>query len=117
MSESLLTMRKECEILGIDPTSDLISFMESELRRKGEDYNYNDLLKDVETLSFSFANDLRKRFFFRIPDNKQDYFQKDDLLGAEASRSFPHALTRYNVRDLALLLNNGCERLPSHENS
>jgi hypothetical protein len=62
--------------------------MESGVRRKGKDYTYNDLLKDIETLSFSFANDLRKRFFFRVPDNKQDYFQKDDLFGPEVNSAF-----------------------------
>jgi hypothetical protein len=89
MSESLLAMHKECEVLDLASTADLIMFMGSELQRKGEDYNYNDLLKDVETLSFSFANDLRKRFFFRIPDNKQDFFQKDDLFGVEVTQAFP----------------------------
>lgn len=89
INKSLVDMHRECEILNIVSTADLISFMQSEIRRKRSDYSYNDLLKDVETLSFSFANELRKRFFFRIPDSKQSYFQKDNLFGLEVSTAFP----------------------------
>src|SRR4030095_4078483 len=89
INKSLIDMHGQCEVLDVVSTADLIAFMQSEIRRKGRDYNYNDLLKDVETLSFSFANELRKRFFFRIPDSKQSYFQKDNLFGPEVSAPFP----------------------------
>jgi hypothetical protein len=92
INKALLDMHKQCELLDIVATPDLILFMQSEIHRKGDDYNYNDLLKDVETLSFSFTNELRKRFFFRIPDNRQEYFQKDDLFGLEVSVAFPSSV-------------------------
>ena len=89
MSKSLMAMSKECENLGLVATFDLISFMKSECDRKGEDYNYNDLQNDIETVSFSFSNELRKRFFFGIADDKKDYFQKADLFGPQVSSAFP----------------------------
>jgi hypothetical protein len=39
--DSLATMLKECEILGLNATSDLVPFIES--GSKGENYCYNDL--------------------------------------------------------------------------
>jgi len=89
ISNSLGAMRTECETLDLDDTSGLISFIESELRRKGESYTYNDLLKDIETISFSFARGLGKRFFFILSDDKKKYFQKDDLFGVEVTQAFP----------------------------
>jgi len=89
LSESLAKMRIECEVLGISPTADLISFMQSGLDRKEDDYTYNDLLRDLDTLNFTFANDLRKRFFFRIADDKLVHFQDNDPFGPEAGAAFP----------------------------
>jgi hypothetical protein len=89
LSECLEAMRRECEAIGLDSTSGLISFIESELQRKDAAYTHNDLLKDVETLGFSFTSELRKRFFFIIPDDKKKYFQKDNLFGVEVTKAFP----------------------------
>jgi len=82
----------ECEILALEHTSDLAAHFESCIREKDEEYSNQELLKDLETLNFSFANELRRRFFFRIADDKQKYFQQDDLFGSKVSAAFPYCV-------------------------
>jgi hypothetical protein len=82
-------MRKECEIIMLSDTADLISFMESEVLRKDDEYSYADMLKDLDTLNFSFSTGLRKRFFFGMEDEKKRFFQKGDLFGTKVNIAFP----------------------------
>ncbi len=88
MIASLKEMRTECGNLDLAHTVSLISFAESEVQRKGDDYTYADMLKELDTLSFSFAEELRRNSFFRIANEKEKYFQKDDLFGREVSKAF-----------------------------
>lgn len=85
----LSEMRAECDKLTLVNTSNLISHFESEVIRKGKDYTYNDLGNSLGTLSHSFSAELRKHFFFGIQDDKNKYFQNDDLLGAKVNTAFP----------------------------
>jgi hypothetical protein len=89
LSNSLRDMRKECDSLMLADTAELISFMESEVLRKADKYSFGDILKDLETLNFSFSTGLRKRFFFRIEDEKKKYFQTDDWVGLQVNSAFP----------------------------
>jgi len=85
---TLKEMRVECDKLDLTPTTDLISHIESEVQQKGSDYTYVDMLNHLDTLSFSFATELRKNCCFRIAKEKDKYFQKDDLFGPEVSKAF-----------------------------
>jgi hypothetical protein len=89
MIACLKEMRTECENLDFAHTASLISFAESEVQRKGNDYTYADILKELDTLSFSFTTELRKELVFRIADERIKYFEKDDLFGSEANAAFP----------------------------
>jgi hypothetical protein len=89
MIACLKEMRTECEKLDLIHTASLISFSESEVQRKGDDYTYADMLKELDTLSFSFAEELRRNSCFRIATEKDKYFQKDDLFGAHVNTAFP----------------------------
>src|ERR1700730_12748171 len=89
MIACLKEMRTECENLDLTHTTSLISFAESEVQRKGKDYTYADMLKELDTLSFSFTEELRRNSVFRIANEKDKYFQKDDLFGAKVNTAFP----------------------------
>jgi len=89
MIAALKEMRTECENLDLTHTSSLISFAESEVQRKGDDYTYADMLKELDTLSFSFATELRRNGCFRIATEKDRYFQKNELFGALVNSAFP----------------------------
>jgi hypothetical protein len=87
--ESLPKMRKECDALSLDSTSDLVGRLESEVPRKGDKYTYKDLWNDLDTLSFSFSSGLKKRIAFLIGDEKKKYFQGADLIGPKVTSAFP----------------------------
>jgi len=82
-------MRDECLALDLTNATDLLSFIESQILDKKGEYTYNDLLKDLDTFSFSFGNELRKHFFFRLADNKKDFFQQHNLFGQRVNDAFP----------------------------
>jgi hypothetical protein len=90
---SLMDMRKECETLTLGDTVDQIDFIASEVLRKGNEYSYADVLKDLDHLSRSFSRGLRQRIFFRIQNKNGKYFQNDDLLGAKVNAAFPSSIT------------------------
>jgi hypothetical protein len=46
------------------------------------------MLNHLNTLTFSFATELRKNSCFRIAKEKDKYFQKNDLFGPEVSKAF-----------------------------
>ena len=88
----LACMIAECDILELAYTSEQASFINAEFKQKDKNYSYNDLLKDLDHLAFSFGNELRKNISFRIADSKKDYFQKDDLFGLKVNLAFPSCL-------------------------
>lgn len=85
----LADMVAECENLQLTVTSKQTSFVRSEYEKKGKNYSYNDLLKDLNHLAFSFGNELRENISFRIADSKKDYFQRYDLFGLKVNTAFP----------------------------
>jgi hypothetical protein len=93
LSAALIQMRAECVKLDLADTSDLISHVESEVHRKGKDYTSEDMVNHLETLAFKFATELRKELFFRIADERKQYFEKDDLFGSHANAAFPSCMT------------------------
>lgn len=50
------------------------------------------MLKELDTLSFSFATELRRNSCVRIATDKDKYFQKDDLFGPKVSTAFPSCI-------------------------
>ena len=89
MITCLKEMRTECEKLDLTHTAALISFSESAVQRKGDDYTYADMSKELDTLSFSFIDELRRNSCFLIATEKNKYFQKDDLVGPQVNTAFP----------------------------
>jgi hypothetical protein len=110
MIACLKEMRAECENLDLTHTASMISFAESEVQRKGDDYTYADMLKELDTLSFSFAEELRRNSCFRIANEKDGFFQKDDLFGARVNIAFPSCATEIQNAGncYALEQNDGC---------
>jgi len=89
LTTALMEMRAECLKLDLAHTPDLMSHIEAEVHRKGKDYTYADMMNHLDTLSFSFAEELRKSSCFRIANEKDKYFQKYDLFGAKVNTAFP----------------------------
>jgi hypothetical protein len=89
LATSLTAMRAECEKLDLNSTADLISHIESEVSRKGEDYSNGDMVNHLDTLGVSFANELRRKSCFRIAQEKDLYFQNSDSFGTEVNQAFP----------------------------
>jgi hypothetical protein len=77
----LKAMRTECENLDLTHTASLISFAKSEVKRKENAYTYVDILKDLDTISFSFAAELRRNRCVRIATEKDKYFENEDPFG------------------------------------
>jgi hypothetical protein len=89
MSAALKEMRAECNTLELAHTASLVTFAESEIKKKGDDYTYIDMSKDLDTLSFSFTEELRRNSCFLVANEKNKYFQIDDLFGAKVDAAFP----------------------------
>ena len=81
-------MRVECAKLDLVSTVDLVSHIQAEVERRSEGYTYLECSNHLETLFFSFTAELRKNAFFRIATDKEKYFERDDLFGADVSRAF-----------------------------
>lgn len=88
MVTRLQEIRTECASLGLTHTASLISFAESEVQRKGNAYTYVDMLKELDTVLFSFAEELRRNSCFRIAAEKDKYFEKETLFGEEVNNAF-----------------------------
>lgn len=84
----LKDMRTECDGLELIHTASLVAFAESEVARKGDGYTYVDMLKELDTISYSFADELRRRSCVRIDSEKDRYYEKDDLFGPEVTKAF-----------------------------
>jgi hypothetical protein len=93
----LSEMRIECVALTLGSTSGLVSHIEAEVARKGEEYTFNDLLNHLNALDASFGTELRKQFFFSIEDEKKKYFQQDELFGVKVNTAFPSCVPE--IRD------------------
>jgi hypothetical protein len=97
-------MKGECKNLELDHTLTMVTSIEIAFRTKvrkersylNKGYTNSDLLHDLNTLDMSFSNELGAGLIFRIAANKNFYFEKDDLFGAEVSNAFPSAVD--NVR-------------------
>lgn len=85
----LAQLKTECDALGLSYTHGLVTHAESRLAEKGKKYRHTELLSDLDTLIFSFGQELRKELFFRIPQDKEPFFQRDALFGPEVAEAFP----------------------------
>ena len=86
--ETLAIMRSECNKIDATASIDLVSHIESEVRLKVTDYFYADMVNHLDALSALFAGELRRKACFRIAEDKEKYFQKDDLFGLKVSKAF-----------------------------
>jgi hypothetical protein len=86
---TLKLMLAECVMLDLTHTPDLISHIQSHVDLKRENYTCGDMLNHLETLASTFVTELRKNSCFRISNEKNKYFQKDDLFGAKVNTAFP----------------------------
>ena len=82
-------MKTECDALGFDRIGDLADHTKSRFVERSKEYTYGELVGALGTLVFSFSNELRTELFFRIPRDKEPYFQRDDLFGSEVAAAFP----------------------------
>jgi len=88
VTASLTAMRAECDKLDLTSTADLVLHIQSEVSRTDKEYSNGDLRNHLDTLDASFANELRRKSCFLIAQEKDKYFQKDDLFGPEVSGAF-----------------------------
>jgi hypothetical protein len=88
LTASLTAMRAECDKLDLTSTTDLILHIESDVSRTDKEYSSGDLRNHLDTLSAAFASELRRKSCFLIAQEKDKYFQKDDLFGPEVSTAF-----------------------------
>jgi len=96
----LASMKVECKNLELNHTLSMVLSIESNYRNKvaetdsyfSKGYTESDLFHDLDTLNMSFINELGSDLIFRIAPSKIDYFEKDDLFGAEVTISFPSAV-------------------------
>lgn len=87
--EFLAQLKAECDDLGLRYTHGLATHAESRLAEKGEKYSHVELLSDLDSLIYSFGHELRSELFFRIPSDKEPFFQRDALFGPEVAEAFP----------------------------
>lgn len=85
----LAQLKAECDALGFSHTRGLATHAESRLVEKGKKYRHTELLSDLETLIFSFGNELQTELFVRILPEKGRYFQQEALFGTEVAEAFP----------------------------
>ena len=100
----LASMKEECASLELKHTLNMTLGIESKYRsrKRGdyytyEQYTYSDLVNDLDALDISFSSELREELIFRLPSERRDYFEKDDLFGSEVTGAFPSAIE--NVRN------------------
>jgi len=84
-------LKTECDALGLSQTGDLAAHTRARFVERGEDYTYGEFVSDLDTLVFTFGNELRAELFFRIPRGKEPFFQRDKLFGPEVAEAFPSA--------------------------
>ena len=88
-SSFLDQLKIECDVLGLDATGASAVHTKSRFVDRGKEYTYAELVGALDSLVFSFINELRRELFFRIPRDKEPYFQRDDLFGPEVAAAFP----------------------------
>jgi hypothetical protein len=97
----LTSMKDECRNLELKHTLNMTLGIESKYRSKIESKGYSmrnaaytdfDLLNDLDALDISFSSELREEVIFRLPSERNGYFEKDDLFGPEVTIAFPSAI-------------------------
>ena len=106
----LAEMRDECAALDLTPTVDLMSHIEADVHSKGKNYTYGDLTNHLNTVCFSFTNELRRSSNFRIANEKDKYFEKEDLFGPEVRKAFGRCINEVQAAGTcyALEQNDAC---------
>jgi hypothetical protein len=83
--ELLDAIQRECVNLGLTHTAKLAARV---LSRVPVD-NYVDLVHELNHLADSLSSELEDESIFRIPPERKNYFERDDLFGAEVGAAFP----------------------------
>jgi hypothetical protein len=81
----LETIVKECPKYGFDHTAALATRSLARPLPK----IYADMVSALTFLNDSLSNELEKESVFRIPFERKNYFERDDLFGAEVAAAFP----------------------------
>jgi hypothetical protein len=81
----LETIKRECPGFGFSHTSDMANRIL--IRPRYE--SYSDMFSDLTHLNDSLSYELEKELVFRIPPERKDYFERNDLFGPEVSTAFP----------------------------
>ena len=101
----LAALKAECRNLELTHTLNMTLGIEEKYQRKTspsvfsyrDKYTYSDLVNDLDALDISFTSELREELIFRLPSERKNYFEKDDLFGSEVTSAFPSAVE--NVRN------------------
>jgi hypothetical protein len=78
-------VQQRCPEYGLNYTSD----MAKRISEKSAPETYADLFSELDHLNGSLIYELNKESLFRIPSERKDYFERDDLFGAEVATAFP----------------------------
>jgi hypothetical protein len=81
----LEAIQRDCLALGLIPPME----MAKRLFDKGPPESYAVMFADLDHLDGSLITALEKDAVFRIPPERKDYFERDDLFGPEVSAAFP----------------------------
>ena len=81
----LKAMQRDCLALGLIPPME----MAKRLFDRGPPENYDILFADLNHLDGSLITALEKDAVFRIPPERKEYFERDDLFGPKVSTAFP----------------------------
>jgi hypothetical protein len=96
----LASMKEECGNLTLKHTLNMTLGIEAKYRSKAtpgmfsylDKYTYSDLVNDLDALDISFSSELREELIFRLPSERRDYLEKDDLFGSDVTAAFPSAI-------------------------
>src|ERR1700737_1539416 len=83
--ELLSAIQLACDNHGLTHTSKLAA----RTIAKGTPHNYLDIFHALDHLKDSLKDELEDELFFRIPAQRKDYFERDNLFGAEVLAAFP----------------------------
>jgi hypothetical protein len=84
----LRAIQQECLALGLIPPHE----MATRLIEKGTPKTYAAMFSDLEHLDGSLDTELKKQMVFRIPPERKDYFERDDLFGPKMAVAFPSCI-------------------------
>jgi hypothetical protein len=81
----LQTIQRECSNYGLPHTSELAKRVIDRPSPKTNDQMFHELTD----LNDSLINELERESIFRIPPERKEYFERNDLFGAKVATAFP----------------------------